>query len=98
MGFILLLDAESVSPWTPACLSASGSAGGRSALLQFRRVPRGLQRIRPEFYDWDLPAGALGHCARPTAGQKLESDPRGQMGGGQGQPFPVTGLQPAQVW
>ena len=28
----------------------------------------------------------------PTSGQKLELDPSGQMGDGQGQPFPVTGL------
>lgn len=79
-----------------APLSASGS-GGRSPLLQFRRAPRGSQGMRPEFYDWDLPAGTLRHCARLTAGQKLELDPHGQMGGGQGQPFPVTSLQPAQV-
>ena len=66
------------------CLSAFGSARGRTTLLQFSGGYCGLGLIRPELYNCDLPAGALGHC------WNLELDPCGWMGGRLSQPFLVS--------
>lgn len=75
-----------------ASLLAGASVGRESALPQLRRAPVGRVRSDGRVMTGIFRLEPWVTVPDPVAGQKLELDPCGQMGGGQGQPFPVTGL------